>query len=46
MSEKKSNGYLNLKKNENFEIFLHLTGYLNTKNSFPNSMFVLMTSGI
>ena len=25
--------------------FLHLTGYLNTKNSFPISMFVLLTSG-
>ena len=34
------------KNNEKFEFFcLHLFLYLNTKNSFPISMFVLMTSG-
>ena len=30
----------------NFEIFcLHLTGYSNTKESFPSCMFVVMASG-
>jgi len=42
----KVKGYLNFNKNiENVENFcLPLTGYLNTKLSFPNSIFVLMTS--
>jgi len=32
--------------NGNFEIFcLQLTGYLNTKKSFPISVFVLINSG-
>ena len=33
-------------KNENLVIFcLQVTGYLNTRKSFPNCMFVVMASG-
>ena len=32
------------KNNENLEIFLHWNGYVNTKKSFPNCMFVLVIS--
>ena len=42
----KTNVYINLNKiNVNFEIFcLPVTGYLNTKESFPFCMFVVMAS--
>ena len=43
----KRNVYINFNKiNVNFEIFcLQLTGYSNTKESFPICMFVVMASG-
>ena len=43
----KANVYINFQKNNvNFEIFcFHVTGYLNTKESFPICMFVVMASG-
>ena len=46
-STKKTNIYINFNKiNVNFEIFcLHVTGYSNTKESFPSCMFVVMASG-
>jgi len=42
----KSNVYINLNKNNvNFEIFcLNITGYLNTKKSFPICMFAVIAS--
>jgi len=41
-----SNVYINFKKNnENLKIFcLLVTGYVNTKKSIPNCMFVLVIS--
>jgi len=42
-----SNVYINFdKNNENLEIIcLNVTGYIYTKKSFPNCMFVHMMSG-
>jgi len=47
MRTQKSNCYRNFNKNIEYleKLFLHLTGYLNTKMSFQISMFVLMLSG-
>ena len=37
---------ISIKNNVNFEIiFLHVTGYSNTKESFPSCMFEVMVSG-
>ena len=46
MRTKKTKVYINLNNNnENFEIFcLQVTGYLNTRKSFPNCMFVVMAT--
>ena len=42
-----TNVYINFNTtNVNFEIFyLHVTGYSNTKESFPSCMFVVLASG-
>ena len=46
-STKKTNVYINFNKiNVNLKFFcLHVTGYSNTKESFPSCMFVVMASG-
>jgi len=47
VSIQKTNVYININKNnENLKFFcLHVTGYLNTKWSFPFCMFVVVASG-
>ena len=46
VSTEKTNVYINFNKNnENLKIFLQVPGYLNTRKSFPISMFVQMISG-
>jgi len=45
LSTQKSNVHLVfIKNNENLKYFLHVTGYLNIKKSYPICMFVVMAS--